>query len=180
VPTLTASDVIAIVAIVAGVFGTLAGGMLADRRAERRAKAERLLQARLRAIEDTQRYVGSMLDFISTVGLIGRAEAGQPPHPGDYPKVAISIIGNPAVVMLFSDYVLREGRRAQADGPRWTPGEAAEWEHVGIAVTRALRTQEDLVLSGKQPIIAPADQQERDTLAWLDRREAESTSTRRD
>jgi hypothetical protein len=53
---LTGSDIIAIVAIVAGVVGTLGAGLLADRRANERAKADRLLQARLRAIEDTQRY----------------------------------------------------------------------------------------------------------------------------
>jgi hypothetical protein len=167
-PTLTASDVIAIVAIIAGVIGTLGGGFLADRRADKRAKAERLLQARLRAIEDTQRYVGAMLEHISNLALVPD-KAGLPPDLGDYPKVELSLIGDRDIAMAYFELVVREGERAMAGGPRWTQADSDEYNRVGIAVSRALRAQEERVLSGRAPLVAPADVQSADTAALIER-----------
>lgn len=118
-PDLVASDIIAIVAIVAGVIGTLAGGVIADRRANARAKAERRLQARLRAVEDTQRYVVAMLEHFSNVALA----PGVPtvlPNLADYPKVSLGLIGDRDVTVGYLDWTLSEAERGRRGGPPWT------------------------------------------------------------
>jgi hypothetical protein len=168
VPTLTASDVIAIVAIVAGVTGTLVAGFLADRRAAGRAKTDRVMQARLRAIEDTQRYVLAMMEHISTSALVP-AKAGLPPNLGDYPKVALSLIGEAETVMAFVNLVVDEGKRIKAGGPPWTDADRDRYENVGIVVSRALSAQEERVLAGKPPVIEPADRQDADAAAAVER-----------
>lgn len=167
-PSLNASDVIAIVAIVAGVVGTLGAGALADRRADKRAMKERLLQARLRAIEDTQRYTAATLEHFSTVALVPD-KAGLPPDLGDYPKVAISLIGDSDVVVAFFELVVSEGERVRDGGRPWTQADHDRFTDVGIAVSRALRAQEERVLAGEAPLVTPPDQQHDTTAPFVDR-----------
>jgi hypothetical protein len=149
-------------AILLGALTTLLGVVVASALEQRRASRERILQARLREIEDTQRYVMAMMEWVSAVGIVGKTHAGPlPPNLGDYPKVTLSLLGSSEVVMAFGRYLASEMPRAWADGPRWTNDDRRRHMAIGIRVANALREQEQRVLAGKPPIIAPADEQDR-------------------
>jgi hypothetical protein len=157
--------------VLTGVFtllGVVVGAILdqrrqvaTDKRSDQRLQADRLLQARLRQIEDTQRYVNGMLEYVSSVGLLGKANAGPVPNLGDYPKVTMSLLGESDVVMAFARYLEAEAPRIAADGPRWQQDDRDRFLAIGVTVSRALREQEERVLSGQAPLVAPPDEQER-------------------
>jgi hypothetical protein len=109
-----------------------------------------------------------MMEHISTVAL-APDKAGLPPDLGNYPKVTLSLIGDPDVVVAFLEFVVSEGERAKAGGSPWTQADSDEYNRVGIAVTRALRAQEDRVLAGDAPLVAPADRQVSESAALAER-----------
>lgn len=155
--------------VVVGAFLDQQRQAASDKRADAILQADRLLQARLREIEDTQRYVMATLDYISSVGLLGKEKAGPAPNLGEYPKVTISLLGTSDVVMTFGRYIASEGPRIAADGPRWKQAEVDHHANVGTVVTRALRAQEERVLRGEAPLVAPPDEQERNMLELMGR-----------
>jgi hypothetical protein len=109
-----------------------------------------------------------MLDYISTVAL-APDQAGRTPNLGDYPKVTLSLIGDPGTVVSFFQFVASESERMHAGGPPWTEVDSDRYNNIGIAVSRALRAQEERVLSGREPLVAPLDRQHADVAAALDR-----------
>lgn len=186
-PTLTASDVVAIVAIVVGLIATLAavvlGGVLqsrhqheAERRAYARAQEDRLMQSRLRAIEDTQRYVGSMLDHLSSLAILGLDKVGPPPNPGDFPKSSLALIGDSRLVMALADLVHTEAARARAGGPPWSEKDNEHLARLGGAITRALRDQEERALAGNPPSVPSAEQQHEDMTKLLERQRSSDSA----
>jgi hypothetical protein len=98
--------------------------------------------------------------------------AGLPPSLGDYPKVTISLPAEIQVVTTFFGYLASESPRIATDGPRWQLPDQERFASVGILVSRALRAQEERVLAGEAPIIAPVDEQERVTLEFYERLKA--------
>ena len=147
-----------VLVLLAGAF-TLLGVLIGSVLERRRQRDDRILQARLRQIDDTQRYVMAMLEYISDIGLLGKAAAGRMPVVADYPKVSISLLGESKVVMAFADLLAAEAPRNWNDGPRWTAEDRARHMTVAIAVTTALRKQEERILAGKAPITEPLEEQ---------------------